>query len=428
MTKTSINLQELRRRIYIKAKTEKEWKFWGLYVHVTKMETLAEAYKLAKSNKGAPGIDGITFEDIENEGTERFLKKIQEELISGMYTPTKNRIKEIPKGNGKTRILGIPTIRDRVVQGALKLILEPVFEADFQDGSYGYRPKRTAHQAVERTAKAIVQCKTQVIDVDLSAYFDNVQHHILLGKVAKRINDSKVMRLLKLMLKANGKVGVPQGGLISPLMSNLYLNEVDKMLEKAKEFTKKKDGYTHIEYARFADDLVILVDEYHKWNWLIEFTLFRLKQEFDKIGVKINTEKTKIVNLLKGETFSFLGFDYRRTKTKNGKWGVLKTPKMKARTKLLEKVKEVFKSYQSQPLERVIDLINPILRGWVNYYRIGNSSKCFGYVQDWIQKKVRRHLMRSSKRKGLGWNRWSNKWFYEKLNLYGDYKIRYYQV
>jgi RNA-directed DNA polymerase len=392
------------------------------------METLAEAYKLAKSNKGAPGIDGITFEDIENEGTERFLKKIQEELISGMYTPTKNRIKEIPKGNGKTRILGIPTIRDRVVQGALKLILEPVFEADFQDGSYGYRPKRTAHQAVERTAKAIVQCKTQVIDVDLSAYFDNVQHHILLGKVAKRINDSKVMRLLKLMLKANGKVGVPQGGLISPLMSNLYLNEVDKMLEKAKEFTKKKDGYTHIEYARFADDLVILVDEYHKWNWLIEFTLFRLKQEFDKIGVKINTEKTKIVNLLKGETFSFLGFDYRRTKTKNGKWGVLKTPKMKARTKLLEKVKEVFKSYQSQPLERVIDLINPILRGWVNYYRIGNSSKCFGYVQDWIQKKVRRHLMRSSKRKGLGWNRWSNKWFYEKLNLYGDYKIRYYQV
>ncbi len=427
MIKTSINLQELRKRIYIKAKAEKDWRFWGLYIHVTKMETLAEAYKLAKSNNGAPGIDGVTFEDIENEGSEQFLRKIQEELISETYLPMKNRIKEIPKGNGKTRTLGIPSIRDRVVQGALKLILEPIFEADFQDGSYGYRPKRTAHQAVERTAKAVIQGKTQVIDVDLSAYFDNVQHHILLEKVAQRINDSKIMRLMKLILKANGKVGVPQGGLISPLLSNLYLNEIDKMLEKAKEFTKKKEGYIHIEYARFADDLIILIDGHHKWNWLMEFTMFRLKQEFEKIRVKINTEKTKIVNLLRGEIFSFLGFDYRRMKTKNGKWGVRKTPKMKARTKLLEKIKGIFKSHKSQSLDRVIKLINPIIRGWVNYFRIGNSSQCFGYVKDWIQKKIRRHLMRAKKLKGFGWDRWSNKWLYEKLNLYGDYKIRYYQ-
>ena len=427
MIKTSIELQELRRRIYIKAKAEKDWKFWGLYIHVTKMETLAEAYKLAKGNNGAPGIDGVTFEDIENEGAGQFLKKIQEELTSETYLPMKNRIKDIPKGNGKTRTLGIPTIRDRVVQGALKLILEPIFEADFQDGSYGYRPKRTAHQAVERTAKAVIQGKTQVIDVDLSSYFDNVQHHILLGKVAKRINDRKVMRLLKLILKANGKIGLPQGGLISPLLSNLYLNEIDKMLEKAKEFTKKKDGYIHIEYVRFADDLVILIDGYRKWNWLMEFTMFRLKQEFEKIGVKINTEKTKIVNLLHGEIFSFLGFDYRRTKTKSGKWGVRKTPKMKARTKLLEKIKGIFKSQKSQPLDKVIKLINPILRGWVNYFRIGNSSQCFSYVKDWIQKKIRRHLMRARKLKGFGWNRWSNKWLYKKLNLYGDYKIRYFQ-
>ena len=428
MTKTSINLQELRRRIYIKAKAEKDWKFWGLYIHVTKIETLAEAYKLAKSNKGAPGIDGISFEDIENEGTEQFLKKIQEELIAETYLPTRNRIKEIPKGNGKTRTLGIPTIRDRVVQGALKLILEPIFEADFQDGSYGYRPKRTAHQAVERTAKAVIQGKTQVIDVDLSAYFDNVQHHILLGKVAQRINDSKVMRLLKLILKANGKRGVPQGGMISPLLSNLYLNEIDKMLEKAKAFTKKKDGYIHIEYTRFSDDMVILIDSHHSWNWLMKFTMFRLKQEFEKIGVKINTEKTKIINLLKGEKFCFLGFDYRRMKTKNGKWGVRQTPKKKARTKLLEKIKRIFKSKKSQPLDRVIKLINPIMRGWVNYFRIGNSAKCFSYVKDWLQKKIRKHLMRARKRKGFGWDRWSNKWLYEKLNLYGDYKIRYYQA
>ena len=156
--------------------------------------------------------------------------------------------------------------------------------------------------------------------------------------------------------------------------------------------------------------------------------MFRLKQEFEKIGVKINTEKTKIVDLLKGEIFSFLGFDYRRMKTKSGKWGVRKTPKMKARTKLLEKIKGVFRSQKSQPLDRVIKLINPVLRGWVNYFRIGNSSQCFSYVKDWIQKKIRRHLMRARKLKGFGWDRWSNKWLYEKLNLYGDYEIRYYQV
>src|SRR3989304_7997642 len=210
MIKTSIDLQELRRRIYIKAKAEKDWKFWGLYIHVTKMETLAEAYKLAKSNNGAPGIDGVTFEDIENEGSEQFLKKIQEELTSETYLPMKNRIKEIPKGNGKTRTLGIPTIRDRVVQGALKLILEPIFEADFQDGSYGYRPKRHAHQAIGQVTKGILYGLTRVVDVDLSGYFHNIRHHKLLEKVARRVQDDDIMHLIKLILKANGWKGVPQ--------------------------------------------------------------------------------------------------------------------------------------------------------------------------------------------------------------------------
>jgi len=258
MTKAFINLQDLRRRIYIKAKAEKSWKFWGMYVHVCKLETLRESYRLSKQNKGAPGIDGVTFDDVENAGVDEFLRKIQEELTEGTYLPQRNRRKKIPKDNGKSRVLGIPTIRDRIVQGALKLILEPVFEADFKDGSYGYRPKRTAHQAVERVADAIVKQKTEVIDVDLSAYFDTVKHDILLRKVGKRINDDKVMRLLKLILKASGKRGVPQGGTISPLLSNIYLTEIDEMLERAKDYTFKQDGYFHIEYARWADDIVIL--------------------------------------------------------------------------------------------------------------------------------------------------------------------------
>ena len=159
MIKTSINLQDLRRRIYIKAKTDTSWRFWGLYVHVCKLETLEQAYSMAKQNNGAPGIDGVTFKDIENGGAEDFLAQIREELVTGTYWPMRNRQKEIPKGNGKTRTLGIPTIRDRVVQGALKLILEPIFEADFQDGSFGYRPKRTAHEAVARVKQAIIEKK-----------------------------------------------------------------------------------------------------------------------------------------------------------------------------------------------------------------------------------------------------------------------------
>ena len=168
-----------------------------------------------------------------------------------------NRIKEIPKGGGKgggkVRVLGIPAIRDRVVQGALRLIAEPIFEADFQEGSYGYRPKRRAHAAVNRVSEAVVQNKTMVIDLDLEAYFDNVRHDILLGKVAQRVDDDSIMRLLKLILKANGKRGLAQGGVISPLLANIYLNEVDKMLEKAKRVTRQ-GKYTYIQYARFADD------------------------------------------------------------------------------------------------------------------------------------------------------------------------------
>src|SRR2546428_989786 len=239
MTKTPISLQDLRKSLYVKAKAEPTWRFWGLYVHVCKMETLQEAYQMAKSNDGAPGSDGVTFEAIEESGVESFLKQIQDELVRDTYQPMRARKKEIPKdGGNKVRVLSIPAIRDRVVQGALKLILEPIFEADFQPGSYGYRPKRTAHQAVNRVAQAIVESKTRIIDIDLRAYFDNVQHYLLLEKVARRVQDDEVMHLLKMMLKATGKKGVPQGGVISPLLSNLYLTEVDRMLEKATATTR----------------------------------------------------------------------------------------------------------------------------------------------------------------------------------------------
>ncbi|MEJ2427027.1 MAG: group II intron reverse transcriptase/maturase [Candidatus Thiodiazotropha sp.] len=427
MTKTSISLQDLRKKIYLKAKADKPWRFWGLYTHVCKMETLIWAFNDSKYNKGTAGIDGVTFKDIEKAGLASFLEQIQSELVSETYRPKRNRKVEIPKGPNQVRVLGIPCIRDRVVQGALKLILEPIFEADFQPGSYGYRPKRTAHAAVDRVAQAVVQNKTRVIDLDLKAYFDNVRHDIVLSKVAERVNDERVMRLLKLILKASGKRGAPQGGVISPLLSNIYLNEVDQMLERAKQVTRN-GRYTRIEYARFADDLVVLVDGFWKWDWLFKAAYKRLRQEFEKLDVQMNQDKTRLVDLTRDGTFSFLGFDYRRVKTRRGVWGVRTTPRMKARTALLRKLKDVFRRYRSQPVDRIVHLINPILRGWVNYFRIGHSSKCFGYVKDWVAKKIRRHLMHARKRRGFGWNRWSRGWLYETLGLYNDYGVRYYSA
>src|SRR6202011_4666756 len=192
-----------------------------------------------------------------------------DELVSNAYRPIRARKKEIPKDGGKVRILSIPAIRDRVVQGALKLILEPIFEADFQAGSYGYRPKRTAHEAVARVARAIVEEKTRIIDLDLASYFDNVQHSLLLEKVAKRVQDDAVMRLLKMILKATGKKGVPQGGGVSLLLSTIYLKKIDPLLEKAID-TTRNGRYTYIQYVRFADDLVILIDSYSRHDWLVK--------------------------------------------------------------------------------------------------------------------------------------------------------------
>jgi RNA-directed DNA polymerase len=245
--------------------------------------------------------------------------------------------------------------------------------------------------------------------------------------VAQRIDDDNIMRLLKMILKANGRKGLAQGGVVSPLLANIYLNEVDKMLEKAKRVTMK-GNYTNIEYARFADDLVILVSGLRKWEWLLKAVCKRLTEELDKLGVKVNKEKTKIVDLTRKETFSFLGFVYRRSKTYRGKQMVIITPRTKARTALLRKLKEIFHKYRSQPVSQVIGLINPIIRGWVNYFRIGHASKCFGYVRSWVEKKIRRHLMRARKRRGFGWNRWSSAWIYCTLGLYSDYKIRYYHA
>jgi RNA-directed DNA polymerase len=424
MTTIPLSLQDLRRRIYAKAKAEPSWRFWGLYGHSCTPEVLPAAYQLAKANNGAPGVDGVTFEAIEASGLDAFLEQIRHALATRTYRPRRLRHQTIPKEGGKgVRVRSIPTIRDRVVQGAFTLILEPIFAADFQPGAYGYRPKRSAQDAVLRVAEAIVKDKTRVIDVDRQAYFDNIRHHLRLAHVAQRVNDPDVLHVLKLMLHASGQKGVAPGGVLSPLLSHLYLTAVDRMLEQAKEVTRR-GPYTYLEYARFADDLVILVDAYPQHDWLLKAVDKRLREALAKLQVSINEEKSRVVDLGQGESLSFLGFDFRRIRSRQGAWRAWYPPRLRKRTALVRKLKEIFRRYQSQPIDRVIQLMNPILRGWVRYFAVGDASRCFGFVKDWVEKKVRRHLMRARNRKGFGWKRWSRQWLYQRLGLFNNYRVQ----
>jgi RNA-directed DNA polymerase len=393
-------------------------------MHVCKGETLREAYRQAKANDGAPGIDGVTFAAVEAAGVERFLDQLREELAQRTYRPQQVWKVEIPKGGGKMRQLSIPSIGDRVVQGALKLILEPIFEADFQPGSFGYRPKKSAHAAIQRVTTAILEGKTYVIDFDLRSYFDTVRHHIVLEKMARRVDDDAVLWLLKLLLDASGKQEVPQGGVISPLLSNLYLNEVDQMLERAKAVNRHEWG-TAVEYARFADDLVILVDPQPRQQWLRQAVEKRLREELAKLQVEVNEEKSRVVDLQRGESFGFLGFEFRRIRSRRGRGMPLLLPKGKKRTALLGKLKEIFRAFRSQPMGRVIEKINPILRGWVKYFAIGNSSRCFSFIRYWVEMKIRRQLARACQRLGFGWKRWSREWLYGTLGLFSEYRVSY---
>jgi RNA-directed DNA polymerase len=211
-------------------------------------------------------------------------------------------------------------------------------------------------------------------------------------------------------------------GVISPLLSNLYLNEVDRMLEKAVNTTRRGKS-TNVQYARFADDMVILIDAERRSDWLVKAIDKRLREEFAKLRVEINEDKSRMVDLKKGESFTFLGFEYRRVLSLQRKWRPYYAPKLKKRTALYEKLREVFRQHVSWPVETVIAKINPILRGWVNYFRVGHSSICFGVVKRWVEEKVRRHLMRARGRKGFGWTRWSSEWLYDRLGLFNNYQL-----
>jgi group II intron reverse transcriptase/maturase len=340
MIKAPIGLQELRRRIYRKAKSEPTHRFWGLFVHVTKLETLHEAYRVAKRNGGAPGLDGQTFEAIEEEGRWRFLAELQRELLSGSYHPQANRRVDIPKGNGRFRTLQMPCICDRVVQGALKLILEAIFEADFCDNSYGYRPGRSPQQALAHVRRSVLRRMVTVIDGDVSSYFDTIRHSVLLDQIAKRVQDPQVLHLIKQIIKVGGNMGVPQGGPLSPLAANIYLNEVDWGFDAIRRKTAQGD-YEAVKYHRFADDIVITISGHPSKRGWAQRALQRLQEYLEPLGVRFNPEKTKMVDTLKGDAFSFLGVDLRRVdRRQGGGHFILMTPKKSARLAIKAKIRE----------------------------------------------------------------------------------------
>jgi RNA-directed DNA polymerase len=425
MIKAPIGLQELRRRIYRKAKSEKMHRFWGLFVHITKPETLAEAYRLAKRNGGAAGIDGQTFADIEAAGLSNFLMAIREDLSTGRYKPQPNRRVEIPKDNGTVRVLQIPCIRDRVVQGALKLILEAIFEADFCPNSYGFRPKRSPHQALAAVRRSVLRRMSMVIDVDLSRYFDTIRHSILLDKIAKRVQAPAVMHLIKQIITVGGPVGVPQGGPVSPLAANIYLTEVDWTFDAIRRKTAE-GPYEALNYHRFADDIVITVSGHHRKRGWAQRALQRLEEQLRPLGVVVNPEKTKLVNTLQGEAFGFLGFDLRRVQKRTGEGGyLLMTPKKKARKAIKATIRDIIRSGGATPTTTIVSRINAALAGWVNYFRVGNASRAFSEVRDYTEMKVRTLLTRRKRRRksSVGWQRWSNEYLYKVLGLYWDWKI-----
>jgi len=282
---------------------------------------LEAAYLEAKRNNGAPGSDGETFEGIEARGRGEFLRDLAVDLRAGTYPPGRIDEERFPR-RGKVRVISIPSIRDRAVQGALRLILEPIFEADFSDSSFGARPGRSAHEAIEKVRTGLRRRRHRVVDVDLSRYFDTIRHDRMLGKVARRVSDGQVLTMVKQFLKSTGDQGVPQGSPLSPLLANLALNDLDHLLDR---------GSGVITYARYLDDTVVLAPDSDKGKAWADRALARIRLEADAIGVSLNTEKTRIVTITdEHAVFAFLGFEFRWVpSTKTGRWYPCMTPRPK---------------------------------------------------------------------------------------------------
>jgi RNA-directed DNA polymerase len=400
---TPIQIRTLQRKLYRKAKDEPEYRFYLLYDKVYREDMLAHAYRLAKANGGAPGVDGQTFEQIESQGREEWLAGIRKELQDKRYKPQPVRRVMIPKPGGGERPLGIPTIRDRVVQTAAKLVLEPIFEADLEACAYGYRPKRSAQDAIKKVHKLICEGHTAVVDADLSKYFDKIPHRELMQCVARRIVDREMLRLVKMWLKApveerdergnrrmtGGKkssCGTPQGGVASPMLANLYMNRFLKywrITERGRVF--------QAQIVNYADDFVILTrqhaEEARNWTGKV-MTCLKLT---------LNETKTKLRDAQR-ESFDFLGYTFGpHYYRKDGHWYLGASPSKKSVARLRQKINEVLVPGNKGAWPEVRDRLNRILRGWSNYFSHGTRLQAYRAVDNHVAERVR-HFLRQRHR------------------------------
>src|SRR5579862_3998075 len=411
---TPSKIRTLQRKLYRKAKDEPDYRFYLLYDKVYREDILLYAYELAKSNQGAPGVDGETFAAIEWKGLGEWLAGIRNELRTRTYQPQPVRRVMIPKPGGGERPLGIPTIRDRVVQTAAKLVLEPIFEADLEPCAYGYRPKRSAQDAIQKVHELLGAGYTDVVDADLSKYFDTIPHRELVQCVARRIVDRDMLHLIKMWLKVpveerdeNGKprvsggknstCGTPQGGVISPLLANLYMNRFLKYWR-----ITGRGEFFQAQVVNYADDFVILGRDCaaEALNWT--------RSVMTRIGLTLNEAKTSIKQA-RSERFDFLGYTFGPHRLrKNGHEYLGASPSKKSVSKLRQKVGDLLVRQNVEPWTEVRDRLNRILRGWSNYFGYGTRLMAYRAVDHYVHERVRFFLRHRHKVPSRGAIRFSD--------------------
>ena len=415
----------LQRSLYRAAKANPTRKFGVLYDKVCREDVLKAAYRQVRANGGAPGIDQQTFESIEKEtGVDAFLRSIKERLSKKRYKPLPVRRVYIPKADGTQRPLGIPVITDRVVQAAVKIVIEPLFEANFKDCSYGFRPRKNAQQALRAVYKWLNFGCHWVVDADLKSYFDSIPHDRLLLSVRSKVIDRSVVKLIELWLKAGvmeemqvrkETTGTPQGGVISPLLANLYLHWLDNYWERRGYGERRHDA--HI--VRYADDFVILCSQRP------DFYLAEAQKVLDRLGLTLNAKKTRLLNV-KEATFDFLG--HRFTVWPSKRTGALNTfyyPTPKAMRTVKEKIRDAIRRGQHWDLPTLIrEEVNPILRGWGNYFKTANSRMHFLSVANYTIFTLCIMLRKKHKKRSKGWRDHPPSWFYEHHGLFKLYSLR----